>query len=383
MASFRKRNNKWEYRLSVKEVQSDGEIKYRTASKGGFNTKKEAELAAAKRQQAITSESPAHHLTVAEFVRSWYKRNVENNDDYARNTRKNYNEAVELHVVKGIGHLQMKELTPQRYQRFINNELEQFSVGTVRRIHATVRLAFKEAIINGELQNSPVQYAKIEKRERKKLKYLEPSYIPKVLEFIYRRNFDQGIFFECLFESGMRKGECAALQLDDIDWKNNTLRVDETYDFHADARFNEIPVGRVKTESSERVLVMRKDFMDKLKMYVKHRMEKRMMMGSLFKSEYNFIFGHADGRAFPKSTIRATFCDAIDFVGHEPLPIHSTRHTHAVMMLEAGASMKEVQERLGHSSMQITADTYSHVTKKMQVRAVGLFDEYMKKNKEI
>lgn len=61
------------------------------------------------------------------------------------------------------------------------------------------------------------------------------------------------------------------------------------------------------------------------------------------------------------------------------MPIHSTRHTHAVMMLEAGATMKELQDRLGHSSMQITADTYSHVTKKMKTRAIELFDSYMEK----
>jgi integrase len=64
------------------------------------------------------------------------------------------------------------------------------------------------------------------------------------------------------------------------------------------------------------------------------------------------------------------------------LPIHSTRHTHAVMLLEAGADMKMVQERLGHGSMQITSDVYAHVSKKMESRSLDRFDSYMQELEE-
>lgn len=74
-------------------------------------------------------------------------------------------------------------------------------------------------------------------------------------------------------------------------------------------------------------------------------------ISSLYNQQQNFIFGRDDGTAFPKSTLYNTFSKALEHIEHEHLPIHSTRHIHAVMMLEARASMKELQDRLGHASM--------------------------------
>ena len=65
-------------------------------------------------------------------------------------------------------------------------------------------------------------------------------------------------------------------------------------------------------------------------------------------------------------------------IGHLSLPIHSTRHTHACMLLDTGADMKFVQERLGHGSMQITSDVYAHVSKKIAARSIDKFDKYLK-----
>lgn len=382
MASFRKRSNgKWEYRISVKAIDEAGNVEYQVVSKSGFRTKKEAEIAASKRQESLTEDRGTQKTTVKEFILMWFDEYVlQRNDDYALNTIKTYKNAIDNHIVPGIGHLKVEELTPARYQRFINKLLEELSANSARRIHTPLGLAFKQAILNGYLKTNPVQYVKIGKRERKRLKYIETKYVPQILEYLYRRNADQAIIFECLFESGMRKGECIALQLDDIDWENNTLRVDESYNYNVRDGERHLALGPVKTESSERTIVMREEFMRKLKTYIKHRMEKRTFVGSLYNNEHHFVFGRSDGTPFPNTTLDNSFKAALKFIGHDPMPIHSTRHTHAVMMLEAGATMKEVQERLGHSSIQITADIYSHVTKLMKNRAVDLFDDYMQNN---
>lgn len=60
----------------------------------------------------------------------------------------------------------------------------------------------------------------------------------------------------------------------------------------------------------------------------------------------------------------------------DPLPIHGLRHTHAVMLLEAGASMKYIQERLGHKNMQVTSDIYSHISKKLESQTLDMYEEY-------
>lgn len=80
----------------------------------------------------------------------------------------------------------------------------------------------------------------------------------------------------------------------------------------------------------------------------------------------------------PKSTLFNAFSRILKRAGIKSLPIHSLRHTHAVPQLEAGADMKYLQQRLGHGSYQITADVYSHVTKKMEEMNNKKFDDYMK-----
>lgn len=372
MASFRKRNDLWEYRISYK----DNNGKYKIKSKSGFKTKKEAQLSAHKSLEELENSNSIKEMLLSEYLLDWYKIYIKGKRK--PNTEKTYLMAIKNHIIPGIGHIKVKELNPLDYQKFVDSLIEKgLSKESAKRIHTPIRLAFQQAVVNGFLNHNPTAYVKIEKKEVKKLKYLNPSLIKDLLEYIYKRSYDQGIYFECLFESGMRKGECSAVEFNDIDWVNKTITVKASYDYQATP--NEPRLSPAKTDKSNRVILMRKSFMEKLHEYAKYKLQKKELVGSLYNSEHDFIFGRDDGTPFPKATLYNTFSAALEFISHEHLPIHSTRHTHAVMMLEAGASMKELQDRLGHSSMQITADTYSHVTKKMKTRAIELFDSYMEK----
>ncbi|OAH53951.1 integrase [Domibacillus aminovorans] len=62
---------------------------------------------------------------------------------------------------------------------------------------------------------------------------------------------------------------------------------------------------------------------------------------------------------------------------YSQLPIHSLRHTHAVILLESGAQMKYIQERLGHGSMAITADVYSHISDRLNKETIDEFEKYV------
>lgn len=78
----------------------------------------------------------------------------------------------------------------------------------------------------------------------------------------------------------------------------------------------------------------------------------------------------------PKSSLFNSFSRILKKANLPSLPIHSLRHTHSVLQL--GADMKYLQERLGHESMQITSDVYSHVSKKIDKDRMNKFEEYMK-----
>ncbi|AUO08524.1 site-specific integrase [Paenibacillus sp. lzh-N1] len=85
---------------------------------------------------------------------------------------------------------------------------------------------------------------------------------------------------------------------------------------------------------------------------------------------------NVDGTPIPKSSLFNSFSRIIKRAGLPPLPIHSLRHTHAVLQLEAGAEMKYVQERLGHGSIQITSDIYAHISKKIEMNNMEKYESF-------
>lgn len=122
MASFRKRNDKWEYRIRYKEMG-----KYKETSKGGFKTKKEAQLAAAKIEEKLVNGSNIQDgkITFNEYLYEWL--NVFKKGNVAPRTYMVYEKNIRLHILPVFGELKLKDLTRIKYQKFINNLLEKYS----------------------------------------------------------------------------------------------------------------------------------------------------------------------------------------------------------------------------------------------------------------
>lgn len=106
---------------------------------------------------------------------------------------------------------------------------------------------------------------------------------------------------------------------------------------------------------------------------------QRAMLGKTL-TEKDFVFAHPDGTAWDPSTITHAFKNIIRKAGLPRVRLHDLRHTHATLMLKAGVHPKIVQERLGHSTIATTIDTYSHVLPGLQEAAARAFDEQVKTN---
>ena len=91
----------------------------------------------------------------------------------------------------------------------------------------------------------------------------------------------------------------------------------------------------------------------------------------------DLVFSHADGQPFLPNTVTHSWEKLVKRLSLGHIRLHDARHTHASLMLKQGVHPKIVQERLGHSSIQITLDTYSHVAPGLQEAAAKKFDEYI------
>ncbi len=98
------------------------------------------------------------------------------------------------------------------------------------------------------------------------------------------------------------------------------------------------------------------------------------MMGTCLEDS-DLVFSHADGNPFLPDTVSRAWEKLTKKTGLKDIRLHDARHTHASLMLKQGIHPKIVQERLGHSCIAITLDTYSHVAPGLQEAAALRFDE--------
>ncbi|WP_430109436.1 site-specific integrase [Paenibacillus sp. B1-33] len=182
------------------------------------------------------------------------------------------------------------------------------------------------------------------------------------------------IFFKVLIETGMRKGEAAALKWSDVDLKNGKIRIDETLDFQPDNV--EEMFGDTKTINSERIIKISNGLLNDLKYHANWQNQNKLNLGNLYRHDLNLVLCRSNGQHMPKSTLFNAFSRILRRADLPDLPIHSLRHTYAVLMLEAGADMKFIQEQLGHGSIKITSDVYAHISKKLEQRNMEKIESY-------
>ena len=94
-------------------------------------------------------------------------------------------------------------------------------------------------------------------------------------------------------------------------------------------------------------------------------------------SEDDYIFCHYDRTPLDPSTVSHAFAGVLRKAGLPPMPLHGLRHSHATLLLQAGTHPRVVMERLGHSSIRVTLDTYSHVVGGLQELAAQKFDDFI------
>ncbi|MEC1755658.1 site-specific integrase [Bacillus mojavensis] len=376
MATFRKRGDKWEYRVSYKDPFT---LKYKIKSKSGFKTKKEAQKAAAEQEKQIAAgfEFDKETMSLEQFLFSWlheYKK-----DTVRKNTYELHERNIKNHILPYFKNIKITDIKPIMYQKFLNFLTDQgYSKRTVEIIHGTMFNAFSKAVIIGKLAKNPCYGATISNKNEKKkgtLEYMLSEDIPKFLQEAYKYNYIYYIFFRTLIETGMRKGEAAALQWTDINLRENYIDIKNTLDFSAKTAAELF--GETKTYESKRRISIGASLSAALQKHKKWQFENKQMLQDDYKHDLNLVFCRVDGNFLPKSTLFNAFNRILKRADINKMPIHALRHTHAVLLLESGADMKYIQERLGHKSMMVTADVYSHISKKLDQNRIKDYEKYV------
>ena len=413
-----KRGNSWQYRFEAASIGG----KRKQISKSGFRTKKEAERAGTKAlaeyNETATIVTPSE-MSVADLFDSWLENYVKVN--LSESCVKNYGSAIKNHLKPTVGKYKVRSITTEILQNVVN------------RLYTEKNLAYSSMMIINAILKGVFNYArktlkiilyspaedvmvpKLGPRD-KRLRIHSIHEIERVLTYLMDKPHK---YYAALiaYYTGMRISEVYALTWDDIDFEEGTIRVNKSLmkvsgplpedEKRKGFRSSTKPVwffGPCKSESSYRTIAVGDRLLDELAEYRAEQEEHEKEYGESYKRYYiedeeassrrkasriiqlrdgenpaghrmiKPVFVMKDG-TFNGTNMWGTENQRIEKSLGIEFSFHDLRHTHATLLIQNGASIKDIQTRLGHESAQTTLDLYTESTEKMRRESAYIFEK--------
>lgn len=380
--------SKWAFMVDIGTDPLTGKRKQK--GKGGFKTKQEAETAAAaliyEIEEGIYVEET--NQTFSDFSQEWLTIYKDSKDVKPGTIRVRLHEIGKL--MPYFAQLKLREITRKIYQDALNDLKGQgYSDSTMDGIHRTGRMIFRKALELEVIKKDPTEYTYL-KKDKKTIEQLEEEEIPKYLEkeelaLFLKTARENGLeldylMFLILSYTGIRVGELIALKWKDIDFVNHTISITKTY-YNEKNNTLQYQLLPPKTRKSRRKLIVDGEVIHTLK---KHTEAQDQIIKQLGKTYYNkdFIFAKTErqhGYPIVHKNVQNRMARLLRLAGlNVELTPHSLRHTHTSLLAEAGVSLEQIMDRLGHSDDQITKNVYLHVTQEMKKEASHKFAQLMR-----
>jgi len=312
----------------------------------------------------------AGHLTVGDYLKRWLK-DVE--DTVRRSTYEGYEYAVRPHIVPALGRIKLKDLTSAHLRSFYRDRLDSGRApATVYKLHVVLHKALKAAVADGLIPRNAAAGLKLPRITREEIDPLTEEEARRLLETVRGDRLET--LYVLALNTGMRQGELLALKWDDVDLERGVLRVRRTLT-HANKSF---VLGEPKTKNSRRTIRLTTGAVNALRMHLSRQLEEIEYMGSLYQPG-GLIFATETGTIINPSNLRnRSFKPLLKGAGLPPIRFHDLRHTCATLLLSNDVNAKVVSEMLGHSSIRITLDIYSHLMPDMQEKAAKALEKALR-----
>jgi len=308
-------------------------------------------------------------MTFKEWLKKWM---ADYKYDLKPSTRENYEYMLKGHIYNTLGTRPIKQLKNPDIQKLISNKAKVLSPRTVKLIYTIINDSLKQAKYAKVINDNPAENVKLPKQEQKEVKYLEQEDIKKLLEEAKQSKHYTAILLD--LSTGIRRGELLALEWKHIDFKNNTITIEQAL---TKTQANGLVIDSPKTKNSKRTITVNEGLMKELKKHSWKQKEYKDKLGDAYYKKHDLVFCKEDGTPLCPVAFSRTFKRLTERAGIEDFSFHGLRHTAATMLLEKGIDLKTVSATLGHAHIGITGDIYAHVTSKMQERAATVLGEVL------
>jgi integrase len=311
-------------------------------------------------------------MSVGDYLKRWL-------EDYARTnvapkTYERYEEIVMKHLSPTLGHIQLSKLQPLQIQSYYSEALVSgrrngkggLSPQTVLHHHRVLREALQQGVRWLLLARNPADAVEPPRPRRREMKALDSETTGKLLRATQETRLSIPVMLAVT--TGLRRGEILGLRWEDVDFENATLAVRQSLEQTRAGLAFKPP----KTTKARRVVALPGLTIEMLKEHKKRQAARRLLLGRAWEDN-DLVSPAADGKPWPPGAFSAAFLALARKTGVK-VRFHDLRHTHATQLLRQGVHPKIVSERLGHSTVGITLDVYSHVLPGMQEEAASRTD---------
>ena len=307
----------------------------------------------------------AGKMTVGDYLDRWLVDTVRGT--VRTSTYERHEEIVRLHIKPSLGRVGLKKLTPAHVRGLYSEKLDSgLAPATVRRIHSTLHKALSQAVSDGIVPRNAADV----KAPRPAPEEIRPLSEDEARAFLDAAK-QSGERFEALYvlaiTTGLRRGELLGLRWDDADLELGTLRVGRAL-VREGGRHT---LGGTKTRRGRRQINLTPRTVNALKAHRKKQLEEKMKLAGLYK-DHGLIFASGVGTPInPENLVKRSFKPLLAKAGLPKIRFHDLRHTCATLLLGRGVHPKLVQELLGHATIAMTLDTYSHYLPSMGDQTAG------------
>ena len=305
---------------------------------------------------------------MGEWMDEWLSNYLPNIEE---TTRKGYKTKIRCYIKPAIGDIFVTSLRTEHIQKMINDMKDSgLSPKNIRDTFNNINAALKKAVKLRIIPHNPCDAVELPKLKKYRAAVYPPEMIQKVLNVASGTDMYLPVFL--LVMVGLRRGELLALRWENVDFKNNLLKV----------RYNMVNgeegciIKAPKSEAGIRDISLGKDVMDVLAL-AKAQYEIDALEYGIGFQDLNFVVHKKDGSPIKPDSMTQKWGRFMKANDLPKIRLHDLRHSNATALIQAGVNPRVVQQRLGHSDVNITLNTYTHVLPEMDMEAAEKLDSIL------
>jgi integrase len=314
-------------------------------------------------QSQIGGGVPSSKVRLGEYLDAW----LESVKVSVRSTTfVTYSYAVRRHIVPDLGDVPLLRLTAEAIEVWVSRlQSTGLSGSTVHQAFRVLKTALRQAVARGMIARSPLALVRSPRVPRRELSAWDEEQVRLFLAEA-RRSSRYYVLYLTAILTGMRRGELLALRWHDIDWTFGRASVTRTL-VRAD---KQVEMREPKSQRSRRTVSLPPVLLEEFRRIRETQTARRGMLGDVYEN-HALIFCQTNGRPLHAHNVsQRDFKRVIRKAMVPMLRFHDLRHVCATLMLRQGIHPKVVGEQLGHASVGVTLDVYSHVLPGMHEEAV-------------